>query len=832
MEKRVIELAEQIKRFKTQKTRFKTIRSFLNDEFEIYNRKKQVIELQNYLDKHNLKIFTDEGIIIKLTAIEYPLDTQIRIAYIETNQTNQNPENVEILSEASGKIIVLKGKSPFKPYKKKKKAIEKLNEFYKTSSTKKGLLVLPTGAGKTATAICWLLKNVINKRQKVIWIAHRHELLEQVKKELIKQSFSDLLDNVGEYRVRIISGYKSHHQANRIQPNDDFIIASKDSLREGSKFLISNFLALNKNTFLVIDEAHHAVARTYTELIKLIENQVNTLNVLGLTATPFRTAENEKSFLKAVFKDDIIFSEDLGNLITKKILAKPIIIPIQTNERISNELSEHDKKLILQFSELPENVKNKIGKLKNRNRLIVDTFFNDREKYKKTIIFALDKDHAIELNSLFNSRENGISKFVISGLTNHQYHSLSPTHNKDAVDDFRNNKIQVIINVNILTEGVDLPDAQSIFLTRPTKSKILLTQMIGRGLRGPEANGSEVAYIVSFIDNWDNLVDWISPKELINDEAIITYNPIEYQKRQLELISIKLIEQFTLLIDNKIDPALSARIKALDFKQRYPIGWYSFDIEITENIDEPYFKNCKILVFINHFEAFTLLSRDIEGLYNNFDFDKNTKLDTAEKQALLKTIKFEYFENCFPIPAVKDEDLWNFVEFYNQYNLIPPYYTFDKLDELDTSKIAKEIIEKPHTEKELIDNLWDNGNSIFSEFYDKNFSYFIEDIYTEKRKIMFPQTVIKEHVMPKIIFDIETLKERSLNEWPEPMRTEMKERVYEKYEVPKGERFGKEIDHIIPRNEGGKTVFENLRVITLKENREKGKKIIDNNIVQ
>jgi len=823
MERRVIELAEQIKRFKTQKTRFKSIRSFLNEEFEIYRRKDQAIELQNYLDKHNLKIFTEEGIIIKLTAIEYPLDTQIRIAYIETNQPN--PENIEIQSEASGKVVVSKGKSPFKPYKHQEKAIEKLNEFYKSNSSKKGLLVLPTGAGKTATAICWLLKNVINKRQKVIWIAHRHELLEQVKKELIKQSFSDLLDNVVEYRVRIISGYKSHHQANRILPNDDFIIASKDSLREGSKFLISNFLAQNKNTFLVIDEAHHAVARTYTELIKIIENQVINLNVLGLTATPFRTAENEKSYLKAVFKDDIIFSEDLGNLITKKILAKPILVPILTNENITNELSEQDKKDILRFSELPEKVKNKIGLLKNRNRLIVDSYFNEKEKYKKTIIFALDIYHAIELNSLFNSREKGISKFVISGQTNNQYNSLSPTHNKDAVDDFRNNKIQVIINVNILTEGVDLPDAQSIFLTRPTKSKILLTQMIGRGLRGPEANGSEVAYIVSFIDNWDNLVDWISPKELINDEAIITYNPIEYQKHQLELISIKLIEQFTLLIDNRIDPALSAKIKALDFKQRYPIGWYSFDIEISENVDEPYFKNCKILVFINHYEAFTLLSRDIENLYESFDFDNDTKLDTAEKQSLLKAIKTEYFENTYPIPAVKDEDLWNFIEFYNQYNLIPPYYTFDKLEELDTSKIAREIIEKPDKEKELIDNLWDNGNSIFSEFYDKNFSYFVEDIFTEKRKILFPQTVAKEYIMPKIIFDIETLKERPLNEWPEPMRTEMRERVFDKFNVPKAERFGKEIDHIIPRINQGKTVFENLQVITLKENREKGKKI-------
>lgn len=62
--------------------------------------------------------------------------------------------------------------------------------------------------------------------------------------------------------------------------------------------------------------------------------------------------------------------------------------------------------------------------------------------------------------------------------------------------------MKVLINVNILTEGIDLPQTKTVFLTRPTVSTILMTQMIGRSLRGEKAGGTKEAYVVSFIDDW------------------------------------------------------------------------------------------------------------------------------------------------------------------------------------------------------------------------------------------------------------------------------------------------------------------------------------------
>ena len=78
--------------------------------------------------------------------------------------------------------------------------------------------------------------------------------------------------------------------------------------------------------------------------------------------------------------------------------------------------------------------------------------------------------------------------------------TISREENERKIEDYRNGKLKVLVNVNILTEGVDLPQTKTVFLARPTVSTILMTQMIGRALRGQAAGGTSEAYIVSFID--------------------------------------------------------------------------------------------------------------------------------------------------------------------------------------------------------------------------------------------------------------------------------------------------------------------------------------------
>ena len=88
------------------------------------------------------------------------------------------------------------------------------------------------------------------------------------------------------------------------------------------------------------------------------------------------------------------------------------------------------------------------------------------------------------------------------------------------------------MNINILTEGSDVPDIQTIFLTRPTQSEGLLMQMIGRGMRGTLAGGTDEAIIVDFNDKWDTFNKWLNPKWLV-DEDIVAKGPDTREYREI-----------------------------------------------------------------------------------------------------------------------------------------------------------------------------------------------------------------------------------------------------------------------------------------------------------
>ena len=95
--------------------------------------------------------------------------------------------------------------------------------------------------------------------------------------------------------------------------------------------------------------------------------------------------------------------------------------------------------------------------------------------------------------------------------------------NARTLEDSRNGDLDVLLNIRMLTEGTDVPEAQTVFLTRQTTSRILLTQMVGRALRGPRFGGTPDAYILSFIDDWkteDPLGDDTSSRRRASTAAV------------------------------------------------------------------------------------------------------------------------------------------------------------------------------------------------------------------------------------------------------------------------------------------------------------------------
>lgn len=740
--------------------------------------------------------------------------------------------------EKSGTIRVSRGENPRDLYEHQNQAIQALDK--KNSAPFKGLLVLPTGGGKTLTAVHWMLKNFIDKGQKVLWIAHRHELLNQALDTVKNSAYSSTVQNVKQFRYRIISGHPKHDIPVRIEHTDDIIIASKDSLNSGLSYLLENWVNHAESILLVIDEAHHASAKTYRKLIESIEKNFTdrkkskNFKMLGLTATPFRTEEGEAGLLKKVFPDDIIFAEHLRTLINRGILAEPIFESLETQLNFYHELSDNDIKSIEGFDKIPRDVAEKIAMSNVRNRQIVDHYINNRDKYKPLLVFAIDVDHAITLNGIFQSK--GVkSDFVVSSIKSAgNGATISPQEISRKIQQFKARELEVLINVEMLTEGTDLPNVQTVFLTRPTTSTILMTQMIGRALRGTRAGGTDKAYVVTFIDDWENKINWVNPEKLhIEEDAEFIDRDKETAKKIARLISIDKIEEFAKIMDSSID---TTDLEKLDFLKRIPIGIYRFSILEPCESGESVPRNYDVLLYDDTEEAYDNFINDLETIFKLIDADDREVLSEGELQYLLNTVKDVYFPNAQSLLAYRDGDVINILRFYAQKQIRPEFLAFSERRKCNLAIVAKHIYDNDLGDRATdayIDSLWNDERLFWQVLFGSKLN-FVKQLDIERYKFKgYYGNQISE--LPVLIPDDVPLEDLTLNE--------IKERDPIEYRKIKNAVFGKatkngfiscavskfrsqsrndfQIDHIKPMSQGGKTVLNNLQVLSRKAHVEK-----------
>jgi ATP-dependent helicase IRC3 len=742
--------------------------------------------------------------------------------------------------EYSGQIQVNTGKNPRELYAHQNEAIKALDQ--KNKIPFEGLLVLPTGGGKTLTAIHWLLRNFIDKRKKVLWIAHRHELLDQAFETLKFSAYPSLLSDVERFRYRVISGHPKHDRPVNIQPTDDIIIASKDSLNSGLNYLTDNWVNHADAILLVVDEAHHATAKTYRKLIDSIKQnfkdrgKTNGFRMLGLTATPFRTDESEQGLLKKVFPDDIIFSEHLRTLITRGILAEPIFENLETELDFYRELTEKDIRAIEDFDKLPKKIAERIAMSSIRNKRIVDHYVENQDKYKPLLVFAVDIQHAIELNGLFQKR--GInSDFVASKIVDEGTGAtISVKENSEKIKQFRAGELEVLINVEMLTEGTDLPNVQTVFLTRPTTSTILMTQMIGRALRGQSAGGTEKAYVVSFIDNWEDKINWVNPEKLIDIEGVeFVDRDIETMKRIARLISIEKIEEFARMMDDSID---TTALEKLDFLRRVPVGIYRFSILEPSEFGEPISRNYDVLLYNDTEEAYDSFVNDLAAVFEAVDIQNREVLTDEELEYLLQLTKNLYFPDYPFLLGYRDDDVRNILRFYAQKEMEPEFIAFSERRKCDLSIVARHTYENNLTrrqETEYLKSLWDDETTFWQVLFGYNYLYFKKqfDIEINKLEGAYPDLVATPPVVIPDEIPIEQLSLFEMRERDPALYRQIKDDVFAKYTDAKGfitcavSRFKSkmrrdfQIDHITPMSMGGLTTLENLQVLSRKAHSEK-----------
>ena len=451
-----------------------------NDLFDLL-KENEVIDLLGSLGKKN----TDNP-YSDLKAIRFNLEREQNtlLQYFGINR-----ENIAVFPELPRELECI---PKYTLFQHQRKAVEKIKlKLY--SGNKRVLLHMPTGSGKTRTAmdiICNHLRN--NEPTTVIWLAHTEELCEQAAQEFEKSWSSIGNRNINVYRYWGSSGI------DLTNIKDGFIVGG---LAKFYNLLKQNSLSIstiaNNCTLVVMDEAHMAVAPTFNlNLSTLISFKAS---LLGLSATPGRTYNNPQvdSELSNFFKKQKVtleidgYDNPIDYLIDEGYLAK-----IENKNLLYQSgltLSETDLKYLSENLCLSDSFLNNLSQDQKRNILIIQKVEELVTRHKRIIIFALNVKHSNLLATCLQVR--GINAYSITGETD-------GTQRSQLIDLFKSDddRTLVLCNYGILTTGFDAPKTSCAVITRPTDSLVLYSQMVGRAIRGKKAKGNDVAEIITVVD--------------------------------------------------------------------------------------------------------------------------------------------------------------------------------------------------------------------------------------------------------------------------------------------------------------------------------------------
>lgn len=368
-------------------------------------------------------------------------------------------------------LPVQKGKS-FELRDYQQEAIDSLREMRENGETI-ALLYHATGVGKTVTA-CTDAKSVGGR---TLFLVNALKLASQA-----KETFSKIWPEatLGEYT------------GSSKDKNNHVVFATIQTLsRNLAEFDADDF------DYIIVDECHHAATKMYQKIFSYFKPKF----ILGLTATPERSDGQD---MLELFQN-VAHKMDLKTAVEQGILAPIRCLRVKTDIDLS-DVRIHGIKYDAQ------DLENKLF-VPERNALIVDTYL----KYvngRKTVIFCASVNHATEIAKML--RESGVVAESVSGQ------DKVVVRNK-ILDQYEKGNINVLCACDLLNEGWDSPRTEVLFMARPTMSKTINMQQLGRGTR--KCEGKEDLLVFDFVDNANMFKMPYSIHRLLN---IKEYRPFEY----------------------------------------------------------------------------------------------------------------------------------------------------------------------------------------------------------------------------------------------------------------------------------------------------------------
>ena len=318
----------------------------------------------------------------------------------------------------------------------------------------RGLVVMATGTGKT-----WLaaFDCLAIQAKRILFIAHREEILTQAEATFVR-IFEDA--KVGRYT----GTHKDEHV--------DILFASIQTL--GRQAHLDKF-AENRFDYIIVDEFHHAGAASYKRLLARFEPQF----LLGLTATPDRT---DRADILSLCDNNLVFENGMVKAIEQQVLCPFHYYGIGDVEVDYQEIKWRNGKFD------PEALQNQLATEARAEHAYQHWL---KHKQKRTLAFCVSTKHADFMAAFFHRK----------GVRSVAVHSKSSVRRNEALELLEQSELDIVFSVDLFNEGVDLPAIDTVLMLRPTESKIIFLQQLGRGLRQAAAFGKQNLVVLDFIGN-------------------------------------------------------------------------------------------------------------------------------------------------------------------------------------------------------------------------------------------------------------------------------------------------------------------------------------------
>ena len=483
-----------------------------------------------------------------------------------------------------------------------------------------------------------------------------------------------------------------------------------------------NLLEFRPETFdyIIVDECHHAAAKTYQKIFSYF----NPKFILGLSATPERSDGED---MLELFQN-VAHKMDLETAVKRGILAPVRCIRVKTDI----DLSE------VRINGIKYNSQDLESKLfiPERNQLIADTYVN-YVSGRKTVIFCASVKHAEDISVLL--KERGVNAASVSGR--------DKVKERDRIlNEYEHGDIDVLCACDLLNEGWDSPRTEVLFMARPTMSKTIYMQQLGRGTR--KCEGKTDLLVFDFVDNANMFNMSYSLHRLLNIES---YHPLEYvlapdNKRQLDFDMLRKGE--------KPEAYLDVPINVDDFETINLFNWQNevkdmiSQIEFIRTVDvqsetvDRYVREGKIVPdlavpigdkrFFNYYRKET-----VERYATEFGWDIITAVNITEKFLhFVEKMDMSFSYKPVLLKAIFDHiDSDGKVRVIDIVNYFIDFYEERKENGLTAEKPTSIYQKGGYTEKDVERNIFSNP---FKRFSDMRFLRRCKDVsYIEINPIIF-----------------------------------------------------------------------------------------------